>query len=99
MVVFVLPKWAMFNEITRHSKLYQELPAMTQLLTRYSLDNPTQEEMAAPAPWRVQLSLGIDIIVVISQAHFDAISDTFRIRGLRNHHEIRQYSRGDIIDP
>jgi hypothetical protein len=24
---------------------------------------------------------------------------TFRIRGLRNHHEIRRYSADDIIDP
>jgi hypothetical protein len=39
MVVFVLPKWAKFNELTRHWKLYQEFPAKTQLFTRQSLEN------------------------------------------------------------
>jgi hypothetical protein len=34
MVVFVLPKWSKFNELTRHWKLYQEFPARTQLFTR-----------------------------------------------------------------
>jgi hypothetical protein len=43
--------------------------------------------------------LGIDGIVDILQAHFDAISDTFRIRGLQKHHEIRRYYPDDIIDP
>jgi hypothetical protein len=43
--------------------------------------------------------LGIDGIVDIIQAHFAAISGTFRIRGLRKHHEIRRYFPDDIIDP
>jgi F0F1-type ATP synthase delta subunit len=50
MVIFFLPKWAKFNELTRHSKLYREFPAMTQLLTHYSLDKPTKEEVVAPTP-------------------------------------------------
>jgi hypothetical protein len=37
MVVFVLPNWAKFNELTRHWKLYQEFPTRTQLFTRHSL--------------------------------------------------------------
>jgi hypothetical protein len=57
MPVFVLLEWAMFNELTRHLKLYQEFPARTQLLTRKSIDNPTQHEVVAPAPWHVQLWL------------------------------------------
>jgi hypothetical protein len=54
MVVFVLPKWDKFNELTRQWKPYQEFPAITQLFTRQSLDNPTQQEVVAPAPWHVQ---------------------------------------------
>jgi hypothetical protein len=57
MVVFVLPKWAKFNELTRHLKLCREFPARTQLFTRKSLDNPTQQEVFAPPPWHVQLWL------------------------------------------
>jgi hypothetical protein len=45
------------------------------------------------------LRLGIDGIVDVLQVHFAAISGTFRIRGLRNYHEIRRYSPDDIIDP
>jgi hypothetical protein len=57
MVVFVLPKWAKFNELTRQWKLYQEFPARTQLFIRQSLENPTQQEVVARAPWHVQLWL------------------------------------------
>jgi hypothetical protein len=57
MVVFVLPKWAKFNELTRHWKLYQEFPARTQLFTRMSPENPAHQEVVAPAPWHVQLWL------------------------------------------
>jgi hypothetical protein len=57
MVVFVLPKWAKFNELTRQWKLYQEFPARTQLFTRMSLENPTQHEVVATTPWHVQLWL------------------------------------------
>jgi hypothetical protein len=39
MVVFVLPKWAKFNELIRYRKLYQCFPARTQLFTRQSLEN------------------------------------------------------------
>jgi hypothetical protein len=45
------------------------------------------------------LTLGIDGIVDILQAHFATISGIFRIRGLRKRHEIRRYSPDDIIDP
>jgi hypothetical protein len=57
MAVFVLPKWAKFAQLTKHWKLYQEFPARTQLFTRQSLENPTQQEVVAPAPWHVQLWL------------------------------------------
>jgi hypothetical protein len=57
MAVFVLPKWAKFAQPTKHWKLYQEFPARTQLFTRQSLENPTQQEVVAPAPWHVELWL------------------------------------------
>jgi hypothetical protein len=57
MVVFILPKWAKFYEITRQWKLYQEFPTRTHLFTRQSLENPTQHEVIAPSPWHVQLWL------------------------------------------
>jgi hypothetical protein len=57
MAIFVLPKWAKFNQLTKHWKLYQEFPARTQLFTRQSLENPTQQEVVAPSPWHVQLWL------------------------------------------
>jgi hypothetical protein len=55
MAVFVLPKWAKFNQLTKQWKLYQELQARTQLYTRQSLENPAQQEVFAPAPWHVLL--------------------------------------------
>jgi hypothetical protein len=57
MAVLVLPKWAKFNQLTKHRKLYQEFPARTHLFTRQSLENPAQHEVVAPAPWHVQLWL------------------------------------------
>jgi hypothetical protein len=54
MNVLVLPKWAKFNELTRHWKLYQEFPARTQLLTRQSPDDRTRQEVVALTPWHVQ---------------------------------------------
>jgi hypothetical protein len=57
MAVFVLPKWAKFNDLTRHLKPYQKFSARTQLFTRMSLDDSTQQEVASPAPWHVQLWL------------------------------------------
>jgi hypothetical protein len=57
MVVFVLPKWAKFNKLTEPWKLYQEFSARTQLFTRQSLENPSQHEVVALAPWYVQLWL------------------------------------------
>jgi hypothetical protein len=42
MAVFVL-KWAKFDELTHHWKLYQKFPARTQLFTRQSLKNPVQQ--------------------------------------------------------
>jgi hypothetical protein len=56
MAVFVLPKWEKFNLLTIHRKLYQEFPARTQMFTRQSLENPTQQ-VVAPTPWHVQLWL------------------------------------------
>jgi hypothetical protein len=53
MAVFVLPKWAKLNQLTKHWKLYQEFPTRTQLFTRQSLENPAQHEVVAPAPWLV----------------------------------------------
>jgi hypothetical protein len=50
MVVFVRPKWAKFNELTRQWKLYQEFPARTHMFTRQSLNDPTQQEVVAPTP-------------------------------------------------
>jgi hypothetical protein len=57
MAVFVLPKWAKFNKLTRYWKLYQEFPARTQLFTRHSLENHVHQEVVALAPWHVQLWL------------------------------------------
>jgi hypothetical protein len=57
MVVFVLPKWAKFTQLTKHWKLYHEFPARTQLFTRQSLENPAHQEEVAPAPWLVHLWL------------------------------------------
>jgi hypothetical protein len=57
MAVFVLPKWAEFNQLTKHWKLYQEFPARTQLFTRQSLENPAQQEVVAPAPWPIHMWL------------------------------------------
>jgi hypothetical protein len=57
MAVFVLPKWAKFAQLTKHWKLYQEFPERTQLFTRQSLENPTQQEVVAPTPWPVHLWL------------------------------------------
>jgi hypothetical protein len=50
MAVFVLPKWAKFNQLTKQWKLYHEFPARTQLFTPQSLENPAQEEVVALAP-------------------------------------------------
>jgi hypothetical protein len=55
--VFVLPKWAKFNQLTKQWKLYHGFPARTQHFTRHSLENPTQQEVVAPSPWHVQLWL------------------------------------------
>jgi hypothetical protein len=55
MAVFLLPKWAKFAQLTKQWKLYQEFPARTQLFTRQSLENPTLQEVVAPALWLVQL--------------------------------------------
>jgi hypothetical protein len=55
MIVFVLPKWAKFTQLTKHWKLYQEFPSRTQLFTRQSVENPPQHEVVAPAPWHVNL--------------------------------------------
>jgi hypothetical protein len=71
MAVFVLPKWAKFAHLTKHWKLYQKLPTRTHLFTRQSLENPTQQEKVAPAPWHVQLWL-----VDADCAFYDSTSPT-----------------------
>jgi hypothetical protein len=74
-VVFVLPKWAKFNELTRHWKLYQEFPARTQLyIAERSLDDPTQHEVVAPAPWPFQLWL-VDVECVFFDLAPTAVPD------------------------
>jgi hypothetical protein len=73
MAVFVLPKWAKFNQLTKHWKLYHEFPARTQLFTRPSLDNLAQQEVVAPSPWHVQLWL-----VDVDCAFYDPASPTER---------------------
>jgi hypothetical protein len=60
MVALVLPKWVKFNELTQHWKLCQEFPAMIQLFTRQSLENTSQQEVVAPAPWHVQRARIVD---------------------------------------
>jgi hypothetical protein len=57
MFVFVLPKWAELNQLTKHWKLYQEFLARTHLFTRQLLENQAQQEVVAPSPWHVQLWL------------------------------------------
>jgi hypothetical protein len=57
MAVFVMPKWAKFNQLTKHWKLYQEFLARKELFTRQSMENSAQHEVVAPAPWHVQLWL------------------------------------------
>jgi hypothetical protein len=57
MAMFVLPKWAKFNTITRHWKSYQEFLVRTHMFTRMSVADPTQREVVAPPPWSVQLLL------------------------------------------
>jgi hypothetical protein len=57
MAVFVFPKWAKFNELTRPWKLDQDFRARTQLFTRQSLDDPTLHEVVAPYPSHVELWL------------------------------------------
>jgi hypothetical protein len=46
-----------FDKLTKHWKLYQDFPARTQLFTRQSLENPSQQEVVAPVPWHVHLWL------------------------------------------
>jgi hypothetical protein len=57
MAVLVLPKWAKFNELTRHHKIYEDFQSNTPLFTRETLDDSTQHEVVALASWYVQLWL------------------------------------------
>jgi hypothetical protein len=58
MAVFVLPKWAKLNDITRHLKLYQEIfIARTHLPIRKPVNDPTQHEVVAPPLLQVYLCL------------------------------------------
>jgi hypothetical protein len=43
MVVFVLFKWAKFDELTSYWKFYEEFLARTHLFTLRSLENPTHQ--------------------------------------------------------
>jgi hypothetical protein len=80
MDVFALPIWAKFNELTRHSKLYQEFPARTQLFTRQSLDNPTQHKVVVLAPWHIQLWLVDADCVVYDQAPGTTLDESTSVR-------------------
>jgi hypothetical protein len=42
MVVFVLSKWAEFNELTLHKNMYQEFLVRTQMFTCLSVNDPTK---------------------------------------------------------
>jgi hypothetical protein len=44
MAVFVLPKRAMFSDLTRHWKLRQKFYAKTHMLIRESVNDPSQHE-------------------------------------------------------
>jgi hypothetical protein len=55
--MFVVPKWAKFNELTRHWTLDQEFPKRTELFTRHGQDGPTHHEVVAPSPWHVEVRL------------------------------------------
>jgi hypothetical protein len=57
MAVFVPPKWANFNDLTRHWKLYQEFLRNTQWFSCQFVDDPTHQEVVAPAPCLVKLLL------------------------------------------
>jgi hypothetical protein len=52
-------------------QLYQEFLARTQLFTRQSLDDPTQQEVVAPALWAVEVWL-----VNANCAFYDLNSDS-----------------------
>jgi hypothetical protein len=70
------PKWAKFNELTRHKKLHQEFPLRIHLFNRQSLDDPTQHVVAAPTPWQVQLWLvdvDCEIEIVLQQVSTNRI--------------------------
>jgi hypothetical protein len=45
MALFVLPKWAKFNDIPRHLKMYQEFRSRTRLFARQSVNDPTHERL------------------------------------------------------
>jgi hypothetical protein len=80
MAVLVLPKWAKFAQLTKHWKLYQEFKARTQLFTRHSLENPTQQEVVALAPWHVHVWL-----VDADCAFYDPASPTESVQPISVH--------------
>jgi hypothetical protein len=71
MAAFVLPKWAKFNQLTKHLKLYHEFPARTQLFARQSLKSLAQHDVVDPTPWSVDLWL-----VDVDCAFYDPASPT-----------------------
>jgi hypothetical protein len=74
MIVFALSKWAKFNKLTQNWKLYQEFLARTQVFTRHSLNDPTQQKVVYPAPWHVQLWL-VDADCAFSDPAPTTVSD------------------------
>jgi hypothetical protein len=57
MAMFVLPRWAKFNDKTRHCKLYHEFLGSAQPFTRQSINDPAQQEVVTLAPWSTPLWL------------------------------------------
>jgi hypothetical protein len=57
MAVFVLPKWAKLNELTRRWNSYHEFHSKTQQLTCPLKDDSTKQEVVASPPWLIHLWL------------------------------------------
>jgi hypothetical protein len=96
-VVHVLKEFLLEAGATKGRDLRLEVPRIRSGASRYRHGDMVWLDFMPPQ--RHLVRLGIHGIVDILQAYFVAISDTFRIRGLRKHHEIRRYCPDDIIDP
>jgi hypothetical protein len=77
MAVFVLPKWAKFNEIIRQWKLYQEFHAKPQPFTRQSVEDPAKQDAAAYGPWTPWLIQ--QWLVDVDCEFYDLAPATYRI--------------------